>query len=72
MAALRENLPESVSCPECQVGQEEVVVMPLWSPAHEHFGVDWSLLSCVLLRSFVLITWWNHRLTDSVIRETQG
>lgn len=52
-----------VSCAECQVGQE-AVAMPSWSPAHEHFGVVWSVLSSVLLRPFVLVTWWNDRVTD--------
>lgn len=48
----------------CQVGHEEVVVMPIWSPPHEHFGVAWSLLCSVLLRSFMFVTWWNHGQTD--------
>ena len=38
--------------------------MPSWSPAHEYFGVVWSVLSSVLLRPFVLVTWWNDRVTD--------
>lgn len=48
----------------CQVGHKEAVVMPIWSPPHESFGVVWSLLCSVLLRSFMFVTWWNQGQTD--------